>query len=233
MRNYKRISFLLLFCSFFLVMCKSKQEITTEKETPEQFLPKSEPPVQLTVAEVLKEEVSDTITTKSTLEQKVAENILDSIRYNLTDNYHFYNIINSLPDYIRKVFPNVHFYSSQVVGSSKVNISAYYDGIKYNPVRSFNKLFLKVQSSNNIEFIEKIRCILFFNYGVNYEIIDIKKIDGTLKQFNIDYQYILQVKYEKTIYTFYLIYRNNQVGRIYLFKDESFKDLWSVTTFNY
>jgi hypothetical protein len=131
-----------------------------------------------------------------------------------TDNQ-CYKKIDSIPDIISKVFPNVTFYYlyNYYGFTEKKYLKLLYMNNVYT-VATFNNLYLLQNPDNDLSIDEKIICLLYFyeNMESKIDIISIVEVTKIYENGNenILFNYKVDTKVNGIIETFYLVYDNNQ-----------------------
>lgn len=164
------------------------------------------------------------------LNKNEGKTFLDSIRAGFikTSPYRLdvvYRIIDSLPDYAKKVLPEAIYFTTETIGSNQQFVNVWYKGVQYS-MSDFNYLVIKNQTLA-LDVEDKFKCLLFWKFFNTYEIIEFKKEKGLTNQ-NKEYDFIAKVKIKKESLDYYITYSNDQFGDIYLFQNEALLAMWPI-----
>jgi hypothetical protein len=188
-----------------------------------------------------RDSISNEINTeKSTQSQN--DSFLDSLKVGYEDvyeGYHYiYKMLDSVPSYIKTVFPDVFFFYTLIVdGNSYRSIGAYLEGNIYNPVVSFNKLYKLSHPINDAPFEARVGALIQLSepYGNKIDVIYITQkkihINYTFIYSNdLNYEIIARVNTKEVIY--YLFFENNQFRCIGQFKNNTLFKVSLIDRYN-
>jgi hypothetical protein len=95
--------------------------------------------------------------------------------------------IDTVPDIVRKLFPNVIFFNNYIWidADSKPKLSAYYNGsFNSDAARLFNRLFKEVHNTQDYNLEDKITAFLYIMYGFSS---NINKIESSSCSIDLPY----------------------------------------------
>jgi hypothetical protein len=214
----KKLHLILFIAVFiaFLFSCRSAKITDNKKDN--QIIQKE----NVSESKLVKENgdsISNEINTKKTIQSK-NDSYLDSLRvgYEIVyEGYHYsYKMLDSVPSYIKTVFPDVFFFYSEKVDMHPYSlIGAYLDGNIYSPVESFNKLYKLLHPTSDSPFEARVGALIQFTepYGNQIEVINItqKKIQLNYTFiYSNDLNYEIKARINSEDVMYYLFFENNQ-----------------------
>jgi len=189
-------------------MCKNKQEITTEKETPAQIQQSANLPITQTLGSESKQTDIDTTI-------KEAENFMDSVelglkRYSVGENHFIYKPIHNTPEILERVFPNVYFYNASNLFTNFTLLGANFNNKTFTVKHDFNILYSMINKKSS--FNDQVTALIQTVVGTacKIEVVFIEEMLQRIEPMPYEFNYKVSGLNNKEKITFLLAYEEDK-----------------------
>ena len=149
-----------------------------------------------------------------------SDSFIDSLRMGfiekLDGEHYSYHLVEPTPSILKKAFPEVTFFATKQVGDiSGKYLGAYFNGKKYDPLVSFNRLYTIANTESSCSFDDRVKAfiLIYHEYGIQLELQSItpKKIDvWETFVYSSQLNYEVKALINNKLITHYIFFENNQ-----------------------